>query len=99
MASHEHRGQQLKKRLRATARFLATYGRLPTEFDPETAMGLAANIPAIEAAEALTLAQGIRLALGEDPSAHARAVFAATGSAALAQRIEVQGKMRKAMNG
>lgn len=84
------------KRLKAAARFLATYGRLPTEFDPETAMGLMANIQAVESAKALTFAQGITIAFG-DSKAQAHAVYDVTGSARLAQKIEVQAMMQKGM--
>lgn len=84
------------KRVRAAARFLAAYGRLPNEFDPETAMGLFANITAVESAKAMTFAQGICIALG-DGRAQAQAVYDITGSSRLAQKIEVQAMMQKGM--
>lgn len=96
MGANVHAGSSRGKRLRATARFLAAYGRLPTEFDPETAMGLMANITAVESAKAMTFAQGIFIALG-DGRAQAQAVYDITGSSRLAQKIEVQAMMQKGM--
>lgn len=84
------------KRVRAAARFLAAYGRLPNEFDPETAMGLFANIPAVESAQAVTLANGIAIAFG-DGKAQARAVYEMTGNDRLAQKIEVHARMMEGM--
>ncbi len=69
--------------------FVATYGRLPSEFDKETAMGLAMNIPAIEARNALAMAQAISIALGNSEQAE-RAVRLVTGSDDLAFRAKVQ---------
>lgn len=51
-------------------------------------MGLAANIPAIEAAQALVFAKGIGIAFG-DGKALASAIYAATGNARLAERTEI----------
>lgn len=71
---------------------------MPDEFDAETALGLAANIPGIEASKALCLARAISIAFG-DAKSLANAVYEMTGSAKLAQRVEVQAQMRKAING
>lgn len=57
-------------------------------------MGLAANIPAIESAQALVFARAINIALG-DNKALAQAIYLSTGNARLAQRTEIDG-MRKA---
>lgn len=94
VASYDYGNGGFGKTLRATARFLSVYGRLPTDFDPYTAMGLAVNIPSIEAAEALTLARGIAIALG-DSKMFAAAIFQTTGDARLAQRVEIQAHMQK----
>lgn len=91
-------GRVVGKNVRAAARFLATYGRLPQEFSPETALGLYSQISAIEAARALEIAKGIGIALGSG-NALASAVFETTGSAALAHRIDVQEIRRKAQDG
>ena len=85
------------KRVRAAARFLSVYGRLPQDFDPDTAMGLMANIPAVEAAQALTFAKAIAIAFGDGKS-QAQAVYDMTGNARLAQKIEVQARMQEGMN-
>jgi hypothetical protein len=74
------------------------YGRLPTEFDPETAMGLMANIPAIEAHESLVVARGVNIAFGDTKSL-AAAVFLTTGNAHLAQKVEITAQMQKGLNG
>jgi hypothetical protein len=71
---------------------------MPSEFDPETAMGLTANISAVEAHQTLVMARAIAITFG-DSATLASTVFSATGSAKLAQRIEVQAQMKKAMNG
>jgi hypothetical protein len=71
---------------------------MPDEFDPETAMGLAANIPAVEAAQSLVTARAVSIAMG-DSSTLAACVYASTGSAALAQRIDIEAARQKAMNG
>jgi len=97
VASHDASVGGFGKNLRATARFLSVYGRLPTEFTPETAMGLMANIPAIEACEALTLARGIAVAFG-DNKMFASCVYQSTGNDQLAQRLEVQAQMQKGLN-
>jgi hypothetical protein len=94
LASYDASLGGIGKNLRATARFLSVYGRLPTEFTPETAMGLMANIPSIEASEALTLARGIAVALG-DSKMFASCVYQTTGSDQLAQRVEIQAQMQK----
>ena len=57
-------------------------------------MGLAANIPAVEAAQALVFARAIGIAFG-DGKAMAAAVFASTGNSRLAQRVEID-SMRRA---
>jgi hypothetical protein len=71
---------------------------LPSEFDAETAMGLMANIPSIEAAEALTLARGIAIAFG-DSKMLAASIYQTTGNDRLAQRVEIMASMQKGMNG
>jgi hypothetical protein len=71
---------------------------MPNEFDPDTAMGLAANIPVIEADRTLAMARSIAIAFG-DEKALAQAIYITTGSAREAQRVEVQLQMRRAMNG
>lgn len=98
MASHRRGGNVSGKRLRATARFLAAYGRLPSEFDGETALGLIANIPAIEAESVLLTARGIAIAMG-DTKTLAETVLQVTGSDRLAQRIEVQAQMQRGLHG
>lgn len=62
-------------------------------------MGLAANIPAVEASQSLVMAQAIALALGDDPKLHASMIYKATGSSALAQHTEVQGHMKRGIRG
>ena len=61
-------------------------------------MGLMANIPAVEAAQALTLARGVAIALGNE-TMHAHAIYLTTNNARLAQNIEVQARMSRNMNG
>ena len=61
-------------------------------------MGLMANIPAIEAADALTFAKAISIALG-DAHTLASCVYASTGNARLAQRVEVQAAMNRGKHG
>lgn len=51
-------------------------------------MGLMANIPVIEAANALAFAKGIAIAFGDAESA-AHAVYLTTGNGRLAQRVEI----------
>lgn len=58
-------------------------------------MGLFANIPAVESAQALTFAKGISIAFG-DAKSLASAVYAMTGSDRLAQRVEIEAAVRKA---
>lgn len=70
---------------------------MPTEFDQETAMGLYANIPAVEAAQSIALARGIAIAFG-DADAMAESVYATTGNARLARNIKIRAAMRKAEN-
>lgn len=77
---------------------MSVYGRLPSEFDPETAMGLMTNIPAIEAAEALVLARGIAVAMG-DTKSFVSCIHQVTGNDQLAQKIAVQAAMQKGLNG
>lgn len=98
MASHDHADGCSGKRLRATARFLSVYGRLPQEFDPDTAMGLHANIPAVEASEALVMARAIAVALG-DSKMLAACIYQSSGNDALAQRVEIQARMNRGANG
>lgn len=57
-------------------------------------MGLMANIPAVEAAQALVFARGISIAF-EGGKAMASAIYAATGNGRLAQRVEIDA-MREA---
>lgn len=61
-------------------------------------MGLAANIPAIESARALEVATAISIAMG-DAKALARATFDTTGSARLAQRVEIAAFRERGMRG
>ena len=61
-------------------------------------MGLMANIPAIEAAHALSIAQGVAIALGDERMT-AKAIYDSTGNARLAQKIEVQARMERHLNG
>ena len=76
---------------------MATYGRLPSDFDGLTAMGLAQNIPMIEARNALVLAQGIAIALGSaELSEHT--VHMATGDRDLAFRVRMNMEHNKAVN-
>lgn len=82
------------KRLKATARFVSIYGRLPCEFDPETAMGLYANIPTLESESALVTARAIAMAMGDSKSL-AHAVYTATGNSRIATRIEVQASLAR----
>lgn len=68
--------------------FVATYGRLPTDFDPETAMGLAMNIPAIEARNTLAMSQAIAIAFGSSDQMEST-IRLATGSNELAFKAKV----------
>lgn len=61
-------------------------------------MGLSANIPAIESAQALAFARGIAIAFG-DSRALAEAVHSVTGSDRLAQSVEVKAQMQRGLNG
>ena len=56
-----------------------------------------ANIPRIEAAQALVHAKAINIAFG-DSKALAAALYATTGNARLAQRVEIDA-MRQAKHG
>jgi hypothetical protein len=67
---------------------MATYGRPPSDFDQETAMGLMANIPMVEARRALSFAQGIAVAFGS-PEAAEGVVRQATGSDELAWSVRM----------
>lgn len=51
-------------------------------------MGLMANIPAVEASQALVFARGIGIAF-EGGKSLAAAMYLATGNGRLAQRVEV----------
>ena len=48
---------------------MSIYGRLPSELDPKIALGLAANIPMIEAKRTLVLVKAIALAFGDESTA------------------------------
>jgi hypothetical protein len=63
-----------------------------------TAMGLAANIPAIEAAQSLVMAKAIGIAFG-NAKLHAECVYLTTGSGRLAQRVEIAAQRAKAQHG
>lgn len=52
-------------------------------------MGLAVNIPAIEARQALIMAQGIAIAFGS-PELTQQTIQPATGDAALAWKVRMQ---------
>jgi hypothetical protein len=52
-------------------------------------MGLAVNIPAIEARQALIMAQGIAIAFGS-PELTQQTIQLATGDAALAWKVRMQ---------
>lgn len=97
MGANVAEGGKRGKRLKATARFVSVYGRLPCEFDPETAMGLFANIPVIEAHESLVMARAIAMAMGDGKSL-ATAVYAVTENSRLATRVEVQAQLAQGMN-
>jgi hypothetical protein len=84
--------------MRAIARFVATYGRLPSEFDPDTALGLAANIANVEASHAVSTAQGIDAALGNENMA-ASLLWQVTGNDRLAQQMAVRAKMQRNLKG
>lgn len=62
-------------------------------------MGLAANIPAVEASQAIMMSQAIAMALGDDPKLHATMTYRATGNAAMAQQVEIQGMMKRGARG
>jgi hypothetical protein len=64
----------------------------------ELAMGLAANITAVESARALEVATAISIAMG-DHKALARAIYETTGSARLAQRVELAAFREKGRRG
>jgi hypothetical protein len=59
-------------------------------------MGLMANIPSVEAAEALSLARGIAIAFGDTRMLGA-CIYLATGDAALAQQTEIRAHMAKGL--
>lgn len=88
--------QERGKLTREAALFLAVYGRLPADFDKETAMGLAQNIPMIEARNALTTARAISIAFGS-PEATQQAIYAATGNDELAWKVRMQMAHQKAV--
>lgn len=67
---------------------------MPNEFDPDTAMGLFANLPAIESAHTLATAKAIAIALG-DSHGLAGCVYAMTGNPRLAQRVEIKAQMER----
>jgi hypothetical protein len=67
---------------------------MPTEFSPEVAMGLYANIPAVEAMRAIEIAKGIAVAFGDGKSL-ASCIYAITGDARAAQNAEIQSQMRR----
>ncbi len=74
---------------------MATYGRLPSDFDGPTAMGLAQNIPMIEARQSLMLAQGIAIAFGS-PELTEHTIRMATGNSDLAFRVRMSMEHQKA---
>jgi hypothetical protein len=74
---------------------LATYGRLPSDFDESTAMGLAQNIPMIEARQSLVFAQGIAIAFGS-PELTEHTIRMATGNSDLAFRVRMSMEHQKA---
>lgn len=74
---------------------MATYGRLPSDFDESTAMGLAQNIPMIEARQSLMLAQGIAIAFGS-PELTEHTIRMATGNSDLAFRVRMNMEHQKA---
>jgi hypothetical protein len=98
VGANDSGGEQRGKRLRATARFLSVYGRLPNEFSPETAMGLYANIPAIEAAQSMTTAKAIAMAFG-DAKSQSDCVYQMTGNARLAKRMHIDSIKAKNQHG
>jgi hypothetical protein len=59
-------------------------------------MGLAQNIPMIEARLSLALARGIAIAFGSGEAAQ-QAVLAATGNAELAWKVRMQAEHQKAV--
>jgi len=67
---------------------------MPDEFDKDTAMGLFANIGAVEAAQSLALAKGIMIAFG-DADGIAQAMYAVTGNERLARNIKIRAAMRR----
>lgn len=67
---------------------------MPEEFDRDTAMGLFANIGAVEAAQSLALARGIMIAFG-DGDGFADAMYAITGNSRLARNIKIRAAMRR----
>jgi hypothetical protein len=68
---------------------------MPQEFDDETAIGLFANIPMLEAQRSLEVCRGVSMALG-DAKGLAHAAYLVTGSAKVAQSIEIQAMREKA---
>lgn len=61
-------------------------------------MGLYANIPAIESAHALATAKALSVAFG-DAHVLASCIYQTTGDARLAQRVEVEARVRQHHNG
>lgn len=98
MASHDGSDSSLGKNLRTAARFLAVYGRLPSEFPPAIALGLSANMSMVEADRVLTMAKSISIAMG-DSELLARTVYESTGDEKLARNIEIQAQMNRGKNG
>ena len=74
---------------------MAAYGRLPSEFDETTAMGLALNIPMIEARVALSLMQGISAAFGDEKTLE-HVLHIATGDASLAFAARIRAQHARA---
>jgi hypothetical protein len=85
------------KLTREAALFLAVYGRPPSDFDKETAMGLAQNIPMIEARRTLEMAKAISVAFGSAETAQ-QTIYLATGNADLAFRARMQMEHEKAVS-
>jgi hypothetical protein len=71
---------------------------MPEEFDSDTAMGLAVNIPVVEAAQSLMMARAISIAMG-DAKNLAACVYLTTGNDRLAQKVELDAVRQRGMNG
>ena len=98
MASHDRSDSSLGKNLRTAARFLAVYGRLPSEFPPAMALGLSLHLQTVEADRVLAMAKSIAIAMG-DSETLAKTVYESTGNEKLARNIEIQAQMNRGKNG